>query len=112
MAILDPDQNYTYRDYFDLQIDPIDLAEYFGYSIEPVVLHLSQHQGELDRLPGAIQEIEDVLPLLVSANEQAKREMFTAPIVRMVAYHARALIRIGYAVNVSNQPGHRHNKFL
>jgi hypothetical protein len=103
MAILDPNKAYTYRNYFDLQIDPIDLAEYFNYSIRPEIIRLSQYQGEIDRLPRLIQEIEDVLPLLVSSNEQAKREALVFPVVRTVAYHAQALIRVEYAVNTSNQ---------
>ena len=101
--MIDPDKSYTYRNYFDLQIDPIDLAEYFGYSLQSEPIRLAQYVGELDRLPGLIQEVEDVLPLLVSKNEQAKREALVFPVVRTVAYHTQSLIRIEYAVNVTNQ---------
>ncbi|MBW4526661.1 MAG: hypothetical protein KME18_15960 [Phormidium tanganyikae FI6-MK23] len=40
---------------------------------------------------------------LVSSNEQAKREMYVAPIIKEVARQTKALIRIEYPVKASSQ---------
>lgn len=103
MAILDPDKPYTYRNYFDLQIDPIDLAEYFEYSLEAKVVQLSQWPGKLDRVPQLIEDLAKNLTRMISRNEQTKREMLVAPIVQQIIANTNALIRIEYPVNVSNQ---------
>lgn len=104
MPILDPNQPYTFSRYFELRIDPIDLVEYFGYVFQRTSLTLERYQGDLsDELPQLNRSIRNILPRLVSMNEQAKREMLIAPIVRVAVERADALLRIEYAINVSSQ---------
>lgn len=104
MPILDPNQPYTFSRYFELRIDPIDLVEYFGYVFQRTLLTLERYQGDLsDELPQLNRSIRNILPRLVSMNEQAKREMLIAPIVRVAVERADALLRIEYAINVSSQ---------
>jgi hypothetical protein len=86
-----------------LQIDPIDLAEYFGYSLQPKVIELPQWQGRLDRIPELVEDLSLNLTRMISRNEQSKRELLISPIVQRVIANTQALIRIEYAVNVSNQ---------
>lgn len=103
MAILDPNQSYTYRNYFDLQIDPIDLADYFEYALEPKVVELERWQGAIDRLPGLVEDLSKNLARMLSSNEQSKRELLISPVVQRVIANTEAVIRIEYAVNVSKQ---------
>ncbi|WP_026735872.1 hypothetical protein [Fischerella sp. PCC 9605] len=103
MAVIDTNRSYTFSNYSELRIDPIDLAEYFSYSIRRTTLQLPQYQGAINRLETLTADINDILPRLVTMNEQAKREMLIAPIVRTVVQVADALVRVEYPVNVSNQ---------
>lgn len=103
MAVIDTNRSYTFSNYSELRIDPIDLAEYFNYSIRRTTLQLPQYQGAINRLETLTADINDILPRLVTMNEQAKREMLIAPVVRTVVQIADALVRIEYPVNVSNQ---------
>jgi hypothetical protein len=103
MAIIDINRSYTFSNYSELKIDPIDLAEYFSYSIRRTPLKLSQYEGGINRLETLIADINDILPRLITMNEQAKREMLIAPIVRAVVQIADAFVRVEYPVSVSNQ---------
>jgi hypothetical protein len=104
MPILDPNQPYTFSRYFELRIDPIDLVDYFGYGLQRTPLVLQQYQGDLDdELRHLNHSIRSILPRLVSMNEQAKREMLIAPVVRAVVERADALLRIEYTITVSPQ---------
>ena len=103
MAVIDTNRSYTFSNYSELRIDPIDLAEYFNYSLRRTTLQLPQYQGAINRLEILTADINDILPRLVTMNEQAKREMLIAPVVRTVVQIADALVRIEYPVNVSNQ---------
>ena len=103
MAVIDTNRSYTFSNYSELRIDPIDLAEYFSYSIRRTTLQLPQYQGAINRLETLTADINDILPRLVTMNEQAKREMLIAPVVRTVVQIADALVRVEYPVNVSNQ---------
>ncbi len=103
MAVIDTNRSYTFSNYSELRIDPIDLAEYFSYSLRRTTLQLPQYQGAIHRLETLTADMNDILPRLVTMNEQAKREMLIAPVVRTVVQIADAFVRIEYPVNVSNQ---------
>jgi hypothetical protein len=69
MPVLNPNQSYTFSRYFELQIDPIDLATYFNYKFRRSPLNLPTFQGDLDRLAMLSASItyrvpEDLEPLL------------------------------------------------
>ena len=100
MPIINPQETYTYRKYFDLRIAPIDLCQYFGYGLIRTQI---QPVGELINTESVKQDILEISPQLLSPNEQAKREMFVAPVVKLVVKVTHALIRIEYPINVSPQ---------
>ncbi len=103
MSPIDPHQPYTYSKYFELRIDPIDLCEYFGYTLALTELSLEQDLGQLAELAHLQSRLSRISTRLISRNEQAKREMLVAPVVEFVADVADSLVRIEYAVNVSPQ---------
>jgi hypothetical protein len=45
MPVLNPDQSYTFSRYFELRIDPIDLATYFNYKFRRSPLNLPAFTG-------------------------------------------------------------------
>lgn len=104
MAVIDPAQRYTYRQYFDLKIDAIDLAQYFGYRFVKAPLELQEYVGELgDDITNITTKVNRVLPRLVNLNEQIKREMLVAPVIESVIHWGDAQLRAEYDVNVSFQ---------
>jgi hypothetical protein len=103
MPLIDPQQPYTFSKYFESRIDPIDLCEYFGYSLALTELSLDQDEGVIEDLQALRSRLTRISTRLISRNEQAKREMLVAPVVEFVLEAADALIRIEYAVNVSFQ---------
>ncbi len=103
MAILDPSKPYTFRNYFELRIDALELAQYFGYGFTRKQLTLKSYPGELDRLGNLQADILEILSRLVRSNEQAKREALIFPVVRIVAHYADTFLRIEYPLKVSEQ---------
>jgi len=104
MTTINAEQAYTYSRYSELQIDPIDLCEYFGYRLDIVhELSLATLTGDLPDLLQLQQRLSRISTRLISRNEQSKREMLVAPVVEYVVEIADALIRIEYAVKVSHQ---------
>jgi hypothetical protein len=103
MPVLNPDQSYTFSCYFELRIDPIDLATHFNYKFRRSPLNLPLFTGTLDRLPLLSASIIETIPRLVRLNEQAKREAFIFPVINTVSYYTNALIRIEYPIKVSEQ---------
>jgi hypothetical protein len=103
MPLIDPQQPYTFSKYFELRIDPIDLCEYFGYSLSLTELSLAQESGAISGLGELRSRLSRISTRLISRNEQAKREMLVAPVVKLVLEMADALVRIEYAVTVSLQ---------
>ena len=86
MKILDPDTSYTFSKFFDLKIEPKDLAENFTYTFERKKLSLPQHSGDLDRLQDIQERIEKLLPYVSLSNESARREALIAPIIFELIY--------------------------
>ncbi len=103
MAILDPSKSYTFENYFEIRIDALELAQYFGYGFSRKQLTLKSYSGELDRLESLQTDILEILPRLVRSNEQARREALIFPVVRTVAHYADTLLRIEYPLKVSEQ---------
>ncbi|WNZ23996.1 hypothetical protein HJG54_14780 [Leptolyngbya sp. NK1-12] len=103
MAILDPNQSYTFSNYFELRIDALELSQYFGYGFTRKQLTLNQYTGVLDRLDLLRTDILEILPRLVRSNEQAKREALIFPVIRTVAHYADTLLRIEYPIKVTAQ---------
>lgn len=102
MPVINPNEPYTFRKYFDLKVDPIDLATYFGYQYEKQRLSLPQSKVSLDTAL-LTERIERTLPQILSSNEQTKREMLVSPLVRHMLENTSVQIRIEYALKVSEQ---------
>ena len=62
--IIQPDQSYTFADYFKLNFAPQDVLAYFEVSLQRQSLKLPQYLGQLDRLNDLKNRIEESLPRL------------------------------------------------
>jgi hypothetical protein len=103
MKILNPNQSYTFRKYFEMKIEAKDLAKEFGFSFARRKLNLNQYQGKLDRLEQLKQRIEEILPYVSLANEAARREILISPVIIDLIYYTKSELSIEYQIKVSEQ---------
>jgi hypothetical protein len=103
IAIIQPEQSYTFSDYFKLNFAPQDILAYFGVSLQRRSLKLPQYSGTLDRFTELKSRIEESLPRLSLTSEMARREFLIAPVLTDILHYTQATLNVEYPVNVSNQ---------
>ncbi len=101
--LLNPNQSYTFSKIFELQIEPDDLVNEFGYTLERTRLNLPQYSGELDRLEQLRSRIEEILPYVSLASETSRREILISPVVLELVHYTKAQLRIEYPLKVTEQ---------
>jgi len=102
-AIIQPDQSYTFADYFKLNFAPQDILAYFKVSLQRRYLNLPRYAGTLDRLIDLKSRIEESLPRLSLTSEMARREFLIAPVLTDLLHYTQATLNVEYPVAVSNQ---------
>jgi hypothetical protein len=102
-SIIQPDQSYTFADYFKLNFAPQDILAYFQVSLQGRALAVPQYRGSLDRLKELNARIEESLPRLSLTSEMAQREFLIAPVLTDVLHYTQATLNVEYPVAVSNQ---------
>ena len=102
-AIIQPEQSYTFSDYFKLNFAPQDILAYFGVSLRRSSLQLPQYEGDLDRLTELKSRIEESLPRLSLTSEIARREFLIAPVITDILHYTEAALNVEYPVAVSHQ---------
>jgi hypothetical protein len=102
-AIVQPEQSYTFADYFKLNFAPQDILAYFGVSLHRRSLQLPRYGGNLDRLIDLKSRIEESLPRVGLTSEMARREFLIAPVLIDVLHYTQATLNVEYPVAVSNQ---------
>jgi hypothetical protein len=102
-AIINPDQSYTFSDYFKLNFAPQDILAYFNVSLERRSLNLPGYSGTLDRLTDLKSRIEESLPRLSLTSEMARREFLIAPVLTDLLHYTQAKLDVEYPVAVNNQ---------
>jgi hypothetical protein len=101
--IIQPDQSYTFSDYFKLNFAPQDILAYFSVTLQRRALTLPRYTGELDRLTELKARIEESLPRLSLTSEMARREFLIAPVLTDLLHYTQATLNVEYPVVVSNQ---------
>jgi hypothetical protein len=101
--IINPDQSYTFADYFKLNFAPQDILAYFNVSLQRHALKLPQSTHTLDRLTDLKARIEEVLPRLSLTSEMARREFLIAPVLTDVLHYTQATLNIEYPIVVNHQ---------
>jgi hypothetical protein len=102
-SIIQPEQSYTFADYFKLNFAPQDILAYFKVSIQRRFLQLPRHPAFLDRLTDLKARIEESLPRLSLNSEMARREFLIAPVLTDLLHYTQATLNVEYPVVVSNQ---------
>jgi hypothetical protein len=102
-AIIQPDQSYSFADYFKLNFASQDILAYFGVSLQRQSLQFPRYDHPLDRLIDLKARIEESLPRLSLTSEIARREFLIAPVLTDLLHYTQATLNIEYPVAVSNQ---------
>lgn len=102
-AIIQPDQSYTFADYFKLNYDTEDILAYFGYSFASQSLVMPKSDRELERLEGLKQRLEETLPYLSLNSEIARREFLIAPVVMDLIHYTHVRVKVEYSLIVNEQ---------
>lgn len=100
--ILDTEQSYTFRSYYEMPYELEDILAEFGYRFERSQVDLDQFQGLLPGCDRLAQQLRQRLNYVSLSSEAARRETFIAPIVMDAAEIALAQVRIEYPLTVSN----------
>jgi hypothetical protein len=101
--IIQPDQSYTFADYFKLNFAPQDILAYFNVSLQRRSLNLPRYPGTLDRLTDLKTRIEESLPYISLTSDPARRELLIAPLLIDIVHYTHAQLRIEYPLNVTDQ---------
>jgi hypothetical protein len=102
-AIIQPDQSYSFADYFKLNFASQDILAYFGVTLQRQSLQFPRYDHPLDRLIDLKARIEESLPRLSLTSEIARREFLIAPVLTDLLHYTQATLNIEYPVAVSNQ---------
>lgn len=101
IKILQEDQSYTFRSYFELPYEADDILAEFGYTLQRAELSLPQTTRQLDHLPQLKQKIRTVLPFISLSNETARRETLVSPILLEVICYCQCQMRIEYPLTIN-----------
>ena len=102
LKILQEDQSYTFRSYFEMIAEPDEILAELGYTLKIDQLSLPHSDRSLPQFPTLLQQIQDTLPLVSLSSETARREILVAPIVLAAVVHCKAQLRIEYALTVND----------
>jgi hypothetical protein len=100
--ILQENQSYTFRSYFEMPYEPDEILAEFHYSQSKSRLSLPRTTRQLARLQELQQRIEDSLSLVSLSSETARRETLVAPVLLEVARYCQCQVRMEYPLIVSN----------
>jgi len=100
--ILQENQSYTFRSYFEMPYEPDEILAEFNYSLSKSRLSLPRTTRQLDRLQELQQRIEDSLSLVSLSSETARRETLVAPVLLEVARYCQCQVRMEYPLIVTN----------
>jgi hypothetical protein len=101
--ILDPQQSYTFSQFFELNVASDRFVAEFGYQLIRTRLHLPQYAKDLDRIDDLKNRIEELLPYVDLSSETARREIIVSKVVSDLVHYTKAQLRIGFPIKVTNQ---------
>jgi hypothetical protein len=103
VPIIQPDQSYTFADYFKLNFAPQDILAHFNVTLQRCALNLPHYPGSLDRLEDLKLRIEESLPRLSLTSEMARREFLIAPVLTDLLHYTQANLNVEYPIAVNTQ---------
>jgi hypothetical protein len=102
IPILQADQSYTFRSYFEMSYGTDEILAEFGYTFASDRIPLPKTEETLNWVPELRDRIESFLPHIRLTSETARRETLVAPLLLAVTVHCNCQLRIEYPLNVNN----------
>jgi hypothetical protein len=102
IPILQADQSYTFRSYFEMSYGADEILAEFGYTFASDRIPLPKTEETLNWVPELRDRIESFLPHIRLTSETARRETLVAPLLLAVTVHCNCQLRIEYPLNVNN----------
>jgi hypothetical protein len=102
IKILQENQSYTFRSYFELPYEGDEILAELGYSLSKSSLTLPKTEKSLDKLLEIKEKINNILPFVNLSNETARREILVSPILLEIVHYCHCLLRIEYPLRVNN----------
>jgi hypothetical protein len=102
LKILQENQSYTFRSYFELPYEAEDILAEFNYSLIRAKLSLPKTTKKLEILTELKIKIEQLLPFISLSNETARRETLVAPVLLEIVRYCQCQLRIEYPLVVNN----------
>jgi hypothetical protein len=100
--ILQEDQSYSFRSYFELPYEIDEILAELGYSFAITDLQLPTSPQPFDRVSTLQQQIQEILPYVSLSSETSRRETLVAPIVLELVRVVKCQLRIEYSVYYNN----------
>ncbi len=101
--IIDPNKNYTFRDYFEMNVPINELLAYFGYTHQMASCTLARSTTDLTPFAHLKGQLENHLQYAYLTSETARREVLVAPVILSVAIFLKTPLQIEYPLNVTKQ---------
>lgn len=99
--ILQENQSYTFRSYFELSYEPDDILAEFGYQFTQRRLDLPQAKQLPEQISELRQRLERTLPVVTLTSETARRETLVAPILLEIAVFCNCQLKIEYPLTIN-----------
>lgn len=103
LSIIQPEQSYTFADYFKLNYDIDDILAYFDFSFQSQSLTLPKSKRQLERLEDLQQRLQESLPYVSLTSETARREFLIAPVLIEVIHYTQIRLKVEYPLVVNHQ---------
>ncbi len=101
MHILNPNENYTFRKYFELSFLDEDILKDLGYTLQRTRLPLIQAEGDYHLL-SLKDQLEETLTFTALSSESARQQTLIAPILITLCRYTGAKLKIEYPIQVNN----------
>ncbi len=101
IKILQENQSYTFRSYFELPYEADEILAELGYSLIKSRLTLPKTEKNLVKLLEIKDTINDILPFVNLSNETARREILVSPILLEIVHFCHCQLRIEYPLKVN-----------
>jgi len=101
IKILQENQSYTFRSYFELPYEADEILAELGYTLIKSRLTLPKTNKNLTKLLEIKEKINNILPFVNLSNETARREIFVSPILLEIVNFCHCQLRIEYPLRVN-----------
>jgi len=102
LKILQEDQSYTFRSYFELPYEADEILAELNYALVKEELSLPKTDQIIEEIATIKKKIKTFLPYVNLSNETARRETLVSPLLLEIVCYCHCQLRIEYPLKVNN----------